>query len=139
MSVIVTDTGFTQDDWPEGAVGFAEVKTNRTKGFSAVDLPGDTAPEGLEGLVGRCSHIRILIPGFADGRGFTLAKQLRRMGFSGRLRAAGPLIADQYAMARRSGFDEVEIPRALAERQPESDWLARADWQAPHYQRRLQA
>lgn len=122
MSVVVTDTGFTSDDWPEGAV----------------DLPGDTAPEAAEGVIEGASHIRVLIPAFSDGRGFTLAKQLRRMGFSGRLRAAGPLIADQYAMARRSGFDEVEIPPALAERQPESDWLARADWRAAHYQRRLQ-
>ncbi|WP_071798728.1 DUF934 domain-containing protein [Natronohydrobacter thiooxidans] len=139
MSVIVTDTGFKSDDWPEGAVAFAEMEPNGINSLVAVDLPGDTAPEAVEGLAERASHIRVLIPAFSDGRGFTLAKQLRRMGFSGRLRAAGPLIADQYAMARRSGFDEIEIPPALAERQPESDWLARADWQAPHYQRRLQA
>ena len=44
------------------------------------------------------------------------------MGFSGRLRAAGPLIADQYRMARRVGFDEVEIPDAIAARQPEAQW-----------------
>ncbi len=139
MSVIVTDTGFSPDDWPEQVVLFEEMDDHGLNGLTAVDLSGDMAPEGLDALAGRASHIRILIPGFADGRGFTLAKQLRRMGFSGRLRAAGPLIADQYAMARRSGFDEIEIPSALAERQPESDWLARADWQAVHYQRRLQA
>jgi uncharacterized protein (DUF934 family) len=59
------------------------------------------------------------------------------LGFTGRLRAAGHVIADQYAMARRSGFDEVEISDELAERQPEEQWLARADWQAHHYQARL--
>ena len=40
-------------------------------------------------------------------------------------------------MARRSGFDEVEIDEALAARQPEAQWLARADWRAHDYQARL--
>lgn len=129
MSVIVRDTGFALDDWPE-------ITTNNNN-LKAIDLTGDTAPEAVGAEILQASHIRILIPGFADGRGFTLAKLLRAKGFSGRLRASGPIIADQYAMVRRSGFDEVEIPAALAERQPESDWLARADWRAPHYQARL--
>jgi uncharacterized protein (DUF934 family) len=61
------------------------------------------------------------------------------MGYQGRLRAAGHIIADQYAMARRAGFDEVEIPDDLAIRQPEPQWLARADWRAHDYQARLRA
>jgi hypothetical protein len=40
-------------------------------------------------------------------------------------------------MARRSGFDEVEIDAALAARQPEPQWLARANWQSHNYQARL--
>jgi uncharacterized protein (DUF934 family) len=50
---------------------------------------------------------------------------------------AGPVIADQYAMARRSGFDEVEISDELAARQTENQWLRRADWRAHDYQSRL--
>ncbi|MEO0764362.1 MAG: DUF934 domain-containing protein, partial [Pseudomonadota bacterium] len=57
----------------------------------------------------------------------------------GRLRAKGHVIADQYAMARRSGFDEVEIADDLARRQPEAHWLARAEWRAHDYQSRLRA
>jgi len=53
------------------------------------------------------------------------------------LRAAGHVIADQYAMARRAGFDEVAISDDLAARQDEAQWLARADWQAGDYQTRL--
>ena len=53
--------------------------------------------------------IRIDFPTFADGRGFTIAKALRRAGYRGRLRAHGHVLSDQYAMARRSGFDEVEM------------------------------
>ena len=40
-------------------------------------------------------------------------------------------------MARRSGFDEVEIDDTLANRQPEDQWLARANWQDNNYQARL--
>ncbi|HBN32210.1 MAG TPA: oxidoreductase, partial [Rhodobacteraceae bacterium] len=37
----------------------------------------------------------------------------------------------------RAGFDEVEVPDEIAVRQPESQWLARANWQANNYQKRL--
>ena len=47
------------------------------------------------------------------------------MGYAGRLRAAGPLIADQFRAARRVGFDEIELPDAMAERQPEEQWRLR--------------
>jgi hypothetical protein len=47
------------------------------------------------------------------------------------------VISDQYAMARRSGFDEVEIDETLAKRQPQDEWLARADWKNFDYRSRL--
>ena len=40
------------------------------------------------------------------------------------------------ALARRSGFDEVEIDRILAQRQPEEQWLFRANWPAHDYRER---
>ena len=61
------------------------------------------------------------------------------MGYTGRLRAEGHVIADQYAMARRSGFDEVAISDDLAARQPAAQWQTRANWQAHDYQSRLRA
>jgi uncharacterized protein (DUF934 family) len=61
------------------------------------------------------------------------------MGFAGRLRAHGPVIADQYSMIRRVGFDEVEIPDDLAARQPADQWAFRANWRDHHYQARLRA
>tara|TARA_B100000780_G_scaffold212330_1_gene152051 strand:+ start:164 stop:508 length:345 start_codon:yes stop_codon:yes gene_type:complete len=67
--------------------------------------------------------IRIDFPNFSDGHGFTLARLIRLLGFFGRLRAKGHIIVDQYAMARRSGFDEVAISTKLAKRQPEEQWL----------------
>jgi uncharacterized protein (DUF934 family) len=121
MTVIVTDTGFAQDDW-RGEI---------------IDLPSDTAPEALP-VPPANALVRIAFPSPADGRGFTLARLVRQRGFGGRLRAAGYLIADQYAMARRSGFDEVEIDAGIAARQPEDQWRLRADtWRAHDYQARL--
>ena len=134
MSVIVTDRGFQADDFTAGFVGLGEKAANDC-GYG-IDLASDTSPDALADLT-QAKMIRIDFPSSADGRGFTLAALLRRAGYQGRLRAKGHVLADQYAMARRSGFDEVEIDAALAKRQPEDQWLYRADWQNHHYQARL--
>ena len=134
MSVIVTDEGFGAEDWTGGFVAAGSWAANDC-GYG-VDVPSDISPAALDRLVG-AKMIRVDFPSFADGRGFTLAAMLRRAGFAGRLRARGHVIADQYAMARRSGFDEVEISDELAARQPEAHWRARADWRAHDYRARL--
>jgi uncharacterized protein (DUF934 family) len=121
-AVIVTDTGFGPDSHAD---------------LPWLDLSPDSDPGALSDRLHSLTAIRIVFAAFSDGRGFTLAARLRRMGYTGRLRAAGHVIADQYAMARRSGFDEVQIDAALATRQPEAHWLARADWRAHDYRRRL--
>lgn len=133
MTVIVTDQGFGSDDWTAPITPISEADTSAT----ALDLPNDTHPATLAGRLDGLTMIRVDFPSAADGRGFSIARQLRLMGYRGRLRARGHVIADQYAMARRAGFDEVEISDALAARQPEADWLFRADWQGHDYQARL--
>lgn len=125
MTVLVTDKGFTLDDWVAGYGGTI-----------ALDLASGVDPTTLN-IPDTVQMIRVDFPSFADGRGFTIARQLRLRGYTGRLRARGHVIADQYAMARRAGFDEVEIDNSLAQRQPEPDWIARSDWQTGDYQARL--
>jgi uncharacterized protein (DUF934 family) len=71
----------------------------------------------------RLPLIVILFPSGSDGRGFSLARQLRRLGYKGVLRASGPLFSDQFPQALACGFDEVEIPDANAARQPVAQWL----------------
>lgn len=134
---IVTDTGFQDDDWAGGYTTPEQCPANDAR--VAVDLASDADPEVLRDVLDQTPMIRVDFPSFADGRGFTIARRLRDMGFRGRLRARGHVIADQYAMARRSGFDEVEIDADLAARQPEDQWLARANWKAHDYQNRLRA
>ena len=126
MTVIVTDTGFAPDDWTGGFVGIDELAAmDALPGGLAVDLPNDRDPAELAARLDRIALIRVAFPAYTDGRGFSIGKSLRDLGFAGRLRAAGPLIADQYRMARRVGFDEVEIPDDMAERQPEEQWRPR--------------
>ena len=134
---IVTDRGFAVDDWQGGFATPDNLAANDAT--PAVDLASDTDPEVLQDHLPNIPMIRVDFPSFADGRGFSIARRLRDMGFKGRLRAKGHVIADQYAMARRSGFDEVEIAEDLAARQPEEQWLARANWRAHDYQSRLRA
>lgn len=133
MSILVTDTGFGPDDWTGGFGNPDQPDPPPT----SLDLASDTTPSEIAPLLPALRMIRIDFPSFADGRGFTIARQLRLLGYRGRLRARGHVLADQYAMARRAGFDEVEINEALAARQPQDQWLARADWRAHDYQSRL--
>lgn len=138
MTVIVTDDGFGTDDWTLGFVTVDDLPANQSPAL-ALDLASDADPAVLADRLDQIDMIRVDFPSFADGRGFTIARQLRRMGYTGRLRARGHVIADQYAMARRAGFDEVEIDSDLATRQPEPQWKARANWRAHDYQSRLRA
>lgn len=141
MNIIVTDSGFADDDWSGDilpAEDFPSLRTGPVSGQAVgLDLASDSDPAALADLLDKAPLIRVDFPSFADGRGFTIAAQVRRMGYTGRLRAKGHVIADQYAMARRAGFDEVEIDAALAARQPEAQWIARANWRAHDYQARL--
>lgn len=101
----------------------------------AVDLPNDADPRDLVGRFADIATIRIPFPGFGDGRGFSLARQLRQIGYKGHLRAYGNLISDQYRHALQSGFDDVEIDEEHAARQPAELWQARS-W--PSYRAKLE-
>jgi uncharacterized protein (DUF934 family) len=131
MSIIVRDSGFTAEDWVDGFVALGAAND-----AEALDIPSSADPMDIPICKG-LHMIRIDFPSSADGRGFTIARALRLRGYEGRLRARGHVLADQYTMARRAGFDEVEISEDLAQRQPEAQWQFRSDWRAHDYQTRL--
>ncbi|HMK88808.1 MAG TPA: DUF934 domain-containing protein, partial [Methylocystis sp.] len=79
-------------------------------------------PAQLAPCFGRLSLIAIAFPAFSDGRGFSLARLLRRAGFKGELRASGRLLADQITHALRCGFDTIEVASDIAARQHEAQW-----------------
>ena len=134
MSVIVTDAGFRPAD-TVASVPLVQISDHQ----GTLDLAHTDAPEAARPYLSGLNLIRINFPAFNDGRAFTIARRLRVMGYTGILRAMGPVIADQYAMIRRVGFDEVEIPDDLAQRQPERQWTFRADWRDHDYLARLKA
>lgn len=135
MTVLVKDEGFAPEDWPHGFTD--NPREIAGENGAALNLGPEAEITELLPRLESIRLIRIAFPSFADGRGFTLARQLRLAGFKGRLRAAGHVLADQYAMVRRCGFDEAEISEDHATRQPEASWRFRADWQKHDYQARL--
>ena len=135
---LVRDSGFQNDDWRGGFIRWGgDDDHTALPDRAALDIENTVQGEDIAPAFERIALIRIAFPSHMDGRGFSLARHLRLLGYRGRLRACGPILADQYAMARRCGFDEVEIDPTLAERQPEAQWLFRANWQAHDYQQRL--
>lgn len=117
---VVTVDGFSNDN----NVDFlhAEAVTS-TDSKIAIDLQVDSSLSLISEHLDRIHALRITFPSSSDGRGFSLARQIRNLGYAGRLRATGPIISDQFRYALACGFDEVEIDQALAERQPVAHWL----------------
>jgi len=49
--------------------------------------------------------IAVDFPSFTDGRGYSLARHLRRRGFAGELRAVGEVLQDQLFFLEQCGFN----------------------------------
>ena len=147
--MLLDATGEIEDHWPQvpdhqaaPQQGYALVPLARlgevlgmTELYLGVDLPNDADLDLVVPHFDRISLISVDFPSFADGRGFSIAKRLRDQGFTGRLRASGPVISDQFAYLLESGFDEVAIPESVAIRQPVEDWLAQLSRIGIGYQR----
>jgi len=87
----------------------------------SVRLPNDVDLDTLE--LAELTTILIDFPAFTDGRGFSIARQLRtQYDFKGELIADGPLIPDQYSMALQCGFDAVTVDQDTFARQSEANW-----------------
>ena len=80
--------------------------------------------------------VRLQVDGFADGRGFSVARQLRLLGFAGVIEVIGDLLPDQLPMAAASGIDAILIRPEHAERCEESQWRRKSgDKNRFNYQR----
>lgn len=100
-----------------------------------VEMPNNTDPRRLAHHFDSLGLIAVEFPGFADGRGFSIAAVLREQGFKRCLRASGPVIADQFAYLLACGFDEVQVPDTVALRQPVEQWMAQLGRVTLGYQR----
>lgn len=69
-------------------------------------LASDERPEALKGDIDKFSVIAVDFPKFSDGRGYSIAYNLRaRLGYKGELRAIGDVLRDQLFYMQRVGFD----------------------------------
>ena len=124
--------GYRSDDFGRSIVPLSELAT--TRGADAVAVANTTDVEALTPYFPQLALIAIDFPSFADGRGFSLARRLRRAGFGGRLRAVGPLIPDQAPHAFACGFDEIQTPDANERRHSEEHWRNAPHAVSPGYQ-----
>lgn len=128
MREIIKDKQVVQDDWtvlrlqegetadtvaiPTGKVILplkvwqAQRASIGTRSDVGVWLASDERPEELKGEVAAIPVIAVDFPKFADGRGYSIAYNLRaRLGFQGELRAIGDVLRDQLFYMQRVGFN----------------------------------
>ena len=71
-----------------------------------IRLEGHDDPQVLIADLPRIELIAVNFPRFTDGRGYSIARQLRgRYGYRGELRAVGDILLDQLFYLMRVGFD----------------------------------
>ncbi len=80
-----------------------------TRGDVGVRFESDQDPFEDQELVLTLPLIALDFPRFADGRAYSYARKLRRLGFKGELRATGDVLRDQLLYMWRCGFDAFEV------------------------------
>lgn len=73
-------------------------------------LASSERPEELKGELGNFKLVAVDFPKFMDGRGYSIAYNLRaRLGYTGELRAIGDVLRDQLFYMQRVGFDSFAV------------------------------
>ena len=84
----------------------AQRATLQNRAELGVWLASNERPEELKGEMEKFAVIAVDFPKFADGRGYSIAYNLRaRLGYVGELRAIGDVLRDQMFYMQRAGFD----------------------------------
>lgn len=117
-TIVEDDFVHVADDAELPAGGRVIVSLDRWKGSTAellerfeavgIRLPSDKLPKEVPELH-QLALIAIEFPRFTDGRGYSIAKLLRREGFQGELRAIGWVLRDNLLYMERVGFNAFEI------------------------------
>ncbi|SIP87074.1 DUF934 domain-containing protein [Marinobacterium stanieri] len=125
MPLLINRTPVENDPWitledeqaipAEGAVilQLAQWLENRdalTGREIGVLVNGEDDLEQVLALNGQVELIAVEFPAFTDGRGFSIARLLRRAGYQGQLRAVGDVTRDRLAYLERCGFDALDVP-----------------------------
>ena len=85
-----------------------------------VRLSSAQSPQLIADALEVFSLIELEFPAFTDGRSYSYAQLLHRLGFAGEIRAVGNILRDQYLNLKRCGFDGFELKEGVTE----EDWVA---------------
>jgi uncharacterized protein (DUF934 family) len=125
---IIRDRAIVADDWavlrlaegadpatvtvPEGkvivplAVWLAQRDALAGRAPLGVWIGAGERPEVLAGALGAFAVVAVDFPKFSDGRGYSIAYNLRRrLGWTGELRAIGDVLRDNLFAMQRCGFN----------------------------------
>jgi uncharacterized protein (DUF934 family) len=114
--VLTRDGVFTDDHWPvlgaEEDVPDADAVLLPLATYLAQPQPAahgvwlapSDDPAAVAPHLASVPLIAVQFPKFADGRGYSIAHLLRRLGYAGDLRAIGEVLVDQLFMLKRVGF-----------------------------------
>ncbi|MEH6824509.1 MAG: DUF934 domain-containing protein [Motiliproteus sp.] len=78
-------------------------------GLLGIAIPNDLDVNQLPPLLPQLALVALDFPSFADGRAFSQARLLRRLGFQGQIRARGDVTWDRLRFMHRCGIDAMEI------------------------------
>lgn len=98
-------------------------------GRYGVLLENTDDPRQLVEDFGRLALIAARFPKFTDGRGYSIARELRRLGWAGELRAVGDVLRDQLFYMTRCGFDAFAL---RADQDAQAALTAFSDFTAPY-------
>ncbi|MBG7620545.1 DUF934 domain-containing protein [Herbaspirillum sp. AP02] len=88
----------------------AQGEALKSRAEIGVWLASDERAEELKGQLDSFQVIAVDFPKFADGRGYSIAYNLRaRLGYAGELRAIGDVLRDQLFYMQRVGFDAFAV------------------------------
>ncbi len=117
-NVVLTNTGDTYLDTfqrigEDGVLSTGDVvltlaeigRLNEITGKKGLLLTEVDSPETVQLPVDQLDLIEIRFPAFADGRGYSFATLIRRLGYQGELRATGDVFKDVLFYLKRVGFN----------------------------------
>ena len=106
---------------------------SKRPGKLGVSLGNVDRAEALAMFLPKLQLIALPFPAFNDGRAYSIARQLRQMGYRGELRATGNVLPDQLQFMLQVGFDTFDI----GERFTLATWQQASKLMSLAYQRGL--
>ena len=94
---------------PKQVVEYTDWLQAEAAPVEAISVNADVDVNQLLSLSERFQEVQVNFPMFADGRGFSIARLLRRAGFTGTIRAVGDVALDRVPFMQRVGFDAIEL------------------------------